>query len=184
MICHCPTSMSFSRHVNSNFRKRYVDRHVTRTSNHRINSADDSRNLQISHPTTPLLTTMAAAISALNAKIRSQPVLNYVCSTRTSSTHPMAPCLPSHQHHRRHPTPVKPLPLTLFPPPKPQISGAPSRTSASRSRRSWTRRKTRTCASPLSPPFSGSVAQAAAAQDRPLLLPPAPSASYMLQGSD
>lgn len=28
--------------------------------------------------------TMAAALSALNAKIRSQPVLNYVCSTRTS----------------------------------------------------------------------------------------------------
>jgi hypothetical protein len=25
---------------------------------------------------------MAAAISAINAKIRSQPVLNYVCSTR------------------------------------------------------------------------------------------------------
>lgn len=34
--------------------------------------------------------TMAAAISALNAKIRSQPVLNYVCSTRTSNTPPSA----------------------------------------------------------------------------------------------
>ena len=30
---------------------------------------------------------MAAAISALNAKIRSQPILNYVCSTRTSDPH-------------------------------------------------------------------------------------------------
>ena len=27
---------------------------------------------------------MAAAISAINAKLRSHPVLNYVCSTRTS----------------------------------------------------------------------------------------------------
>ena len=34
------------------------------------------------------LTTMAAALSALNAKIRSQPVLNYVCSTRTSKIQP------------------------------------------------------------------------------------------------
>ena len=30
---------------------------------------------------------MAAAISALNAKIRSQPVLNYLCSTR--KLHPL-----------------------------------------------------------------------------------------------
>lgn len=172
-----------NRHVNSHLKK--VTRHVTRNPNHRI-SADNSRNLPnlvSRHPTTLPLTTMAAAISALNAKIRSQPVLNYVCSTRTYSTHPMAPVprVCPHQHHHRHPTPVKPLPLTLFPPPKPQISGAPSRTSASRSRRSWTRRKTRTCASPL--PFPGSVAQTAAAHD-PCTCPPAPSASYLLQGSE
>ena len=35
--------------------------------------------------------TMAAAISALNAKIRSRPVLSYFCSTRTSSPPPTCP---------------------------------------------------------------------------------------------
>ena len=34
---------------------------------------------------------MAAALSALNAKIRSQPVLNYLCSTRTFHLKGMLP---------------------------------------------------------------------------------------------
>jgi hypothetical protein len=40
--------------------------------------------------------TMAAALSALNAKIRSQPVLNYVCSTRAFNASPA----PLRAYHR------------------------------------------------------------------------------------
>lgn len=102
---------------------------------------------------------MAAAISALNAKIRSQPVLNYVCSTRTYTQHPMAPisprlCSPTSPAT----TPQNPLPLTPFPYPL-QISGAQSQTSAFRSPRSWTRRKTRTCTSPPLSLFPACVSQ-------------------------
>lgn len=37
---------------------------------------------------------MAAALSALNAKIRSQPVLNYVCSTRKLALRDFTVALP------------------------------------------------------------------------------------------
>ena len=43
---------------------------------------------------------MAAALSALNAKIRSQPVLNYVCSTRTSKSGHLADTAPNSTDHR------------------------------------------------------------------------------------
>ena len=44
--------------------------------------------------------TMAAAVSALNAKIRSHPVLSYFCSTRTPS--PPSPNLTQNGHPKTH----------------------------------------------------------------------------------
>ncbi len=86
----------------------------------------------LSIPPTPA---MAAAIKALNAKIRSNPVSDYLCSTRKPAS------------------PVSPFPLrarnklTRCMPTR-QISGARPPISASPSQPSWTRRRILRCMSP------------------------------------
>ena len=114
---------------------------------------------------------MAAALSALNAKIRSQPLLSYVCSTRTSIPHlsdqlrteakkkksPMRRT--SYKSSRPRPPPT-PNNSPNDPPPRcpptdslraKQISGVRSPTLASPSQRSWTPRKIQKCPFPPSP---------------------------------
>ena len=87
---------------------------------------------------------MAAAIAALNAKIRSQPVLNYVCSTRTFFLVPSSSSL-SLSPRLLFPFWWRDETVLMLGRRNEQISGARYRISGFRLRRLWIRRRIQSC---------------------------------------
>jgi hypothetical protein len=97
---------------------------------------------------------MAAAIKAINARIRANPVLDYFCSTResypdcatsTTSLCDMQYLASAHEAKVGVEDAIADLVRDV------QISGAQRPTSASPSPQSWTRRRILTCTSPPLP---------------------------------
>lgn len=98
--------------------------------------------------TTP---TMAAAISALNAKIRSQPVLNYICSTRTSKPLPITPTTPLSTSDDDQLTKPPPPPIYRFLGPSLQLR------HPHRSRNGHPERSRNVCSPPPAQPFPSQI---------------------------